>query len=159
MAKCVEDDDDKIREMSRMFFAELAGKDNAVYNHFVDMFSLLSSDEGLDEDRFRRIIKFLASFIEKVSITHSLRIPTISNKLHRTSTPNNWPASWLPDWRGLRAKDSGTTSLTPWACCHTRTRRSRSSLVRAARLSRVLLLDYTQLGHECLTFKSMVGCS
>jgi condensin complex subunit 1 len=69
MAKCVEDDDDKIREMSRMFFAELAGKDNAVYNHFVDMFSLLSSDEGLDEDRFKRIIKFLASFIEKVSVT------------------------------------------------------------------------------------------
>lgn len=67
MAKCVEDSDDKLREMSRMFFAELAGKDNAVYNHFVDMFSLLSSDEGLDEERFRRVIKFLAGFIEKVS--------------------------------------------------------------------------------------------
>ena len=67
MAKCVEDTDGRIREMSRMFFAELAGKDNAVYNHFVDMFSLLSADQGLEEDRFRKIIKFLASFIEKVS--------------------------------------------------------------------------------------------
>ena len=66
MAKCVEDADTKVREMSRMFFAELAGKDNAVYNHFVDMFSLLSADEALDEERFRRIVKFLASFIEKV---------------------------------------------------------------------------------------------
>ncbi|KAH9845922.1 putative subunit of condensin protein complex [Teratosphaeria destructans] len=68
MAKCVEDSDDRIREMSRMFFAELAGKDNAIYNHFVDMFSLLSADDGLDEERFRRIIKFLATFIEKVSL-------------------------------------------------------------------------------------------
>jgi condensin complex subunit 1 len=66
MAKCVEDSDERIREMSRMFFAELAGKDNAVYNHFVDMFSLLSADAELDEERFRRVIKFLASFIEKV---------------------------------------------------------------------------------------------
>lgn len=67
MAKCVEDSDERIREMSRMFFAELAGKDNSVYNHFVDMFSLLSADDELDEEKFRRIIKFLASFIEKVS--------------------------------------------------------------------------------------------
>ena len=72
MAKCVEDSDERIREMSRMFFAELAGKDNAVYNHFVDMFSLLSSDEGLEEENFRRVIKFLASFIEKVRFYSSL---------------------------------------------------------------------------------------
>ena len=68
MAKCIEDSDNRIRDMSRMFFAELAGKDNAVYNHFVDMFSLLSADEELEEDRFRRVIKFLAGFIEKVRL-------------------------------------------------------------------------------------------
>jgi condensin complex subunit 1 len=72
MAKCVEDGDERIREMSRMFFGELAGKDNAVYNHFVDMFSLLSADQGLEEDCFRRIIKFLAGFIEKVSLCLSM---------------------------------------------------------------------------------------
>ena len=66
MAKCIEDSDNRVREMSRMFFAELAGKDNAVYNHFVDMFSLLSADEELEEEWFRRIVKFLAGFIEKV---------------------------------------------------------------------------------------------
>lgn len=70
MAKCVEDDDERIREMSRMFFSELSGKDNAIYNHFVDMFSLLSADGELDEETFRRIIKFLASFIEKVTVIH-----------------------------------------------------------------------------------------
>ena len=40
MAKCVEDPDRRVAEMARMFFAELATKDNAVYNHFVDMFGL-----------------------------------------------------------------------------------------------------------------------
>jgi condensin complex subunit 1 len=69
MAKCTEDGDKIIRDMSRMFFTELATKDNAVYNHFVDMFSLLSADGGLEEEGFRRIIKFLLGFIEKVCST------------------------------------------------------------------------------------------
>lgn len=139
MAKCVEDDDDKIREMSRMFFAELAGKDNAVYNHFVDMFSLLSSDEGLDEDRFKRIIKFLASFIEKVSVSRSFGREmklTISN---RTSTPNNSQASSRRDWPGQIARGSGTTLRMLLDCCRTRTRRSRRWSAKAARSSRLLL--------------------
>jgi condensin complex subunit 1 len=67
MAKCLEDEDKRIADLSRMFFTELSTKDNAVYNHFVDMFSLLSAEKDLDEDSLRRIIKFLASFIEKVS--------------------------------------------------------------------------------------------
>lgn len=67
MAKCLEDSDKKIADLSKMFFSELATKDNAVYNHFVDMFSLLSADRELEEDSFKKIIKFLSSFIEKVS--------------------------------------------------------------------------------------------
>jgi condensin complex subunit 1 len=66
MAKCLEDDDKRIADLSRMFFTELSTKDNAVYNHFVDMFSLLSAEKDLEEDSLRRIIKFLAGFIEKV---------------------------------------------------------------------------------------------
>ena len=66
MAKCLEDSDKRIADLSRMFFTELATKDNALYNHFVDMFSLLSAEKELEEDALRRIIKFLASFIEKV---------------------------------------------------------------------------------------------
>ena len=67
MAKCLEDSDKRIADLSKMFFTELATKDNAVYNHFIDMFSLLSAEKGLEEDAFKRIIKFLSSFIEKVS--------------------------------------------------------------------------------------------
>jgi condensin complex subunit 1 len=66
MAKCLEDDDKKIADLARMFFTELATKDNAVYNHFVDMFSLLSSEKELEEDALKRILKFLCGFIEKV---------------------------------------------------------------------------------------------
>jgi len=67
MAKCIEDSDKRIAEMARTFFSELATKDNAVYNQFVDMFSVLSADTGLHQDAFKKIIKFLAGFIEKVS--------------------------------------------------------------------------------------------
>lgn len=67
MAKCLEDSDKRIADLSRMFFTELATKDNAVYNHFIDMFSLLSAEKNLEEDALKRIIKFLSSFIEKVS--------------------------------------------------------------------------------------------
>lgn len=68
MAKCLEDSDKRIADLSKMFFTELATKDNAVYNHFVDMFSLLSAEKELEEDALRRIVKFLASFIEKVRL-------------------------------------------------------------------------------------------
>ncbi|KAK0342387.1 condensin complex non-SMC subunit Cnd1 [Friedmanniomyces endolithicus] len=89
MAKCVEDPDERVREMSRMFFGELAGKDNAVYNHFVDMFSLLSADAGLEEDRFRRVIKFLASFIEKDK--HAKQLASkLAPRLQRAENERQW---------------------------------------------------------------------
>lgn len=65
MAKCLEDPDRRIADLSRMFFTELATKDNAVYNQYVDMFSVLSADQNLEEDSFKKILKFLSSFIEK----------------------------------------------------------------------------------------------
>lgn len=66
MAKCLEDEDRRIADLARMFFTELSTKDNAVYNHFVDMFSLLSAGERMEEESFRRIIRFLLGFVEKV---------------------------------------------------------------------------------------------
>jgi condensin complex subunit 1 len=71
MAKCLEDGDKRIADLARMFFTELATKDNALYNQFVDMFSILTRDgplEGgvMEEEALRRILKFLCGFIEKV---------------------------------------------------------------------------------------------
>lgn len=66
MAKCLEDEDRRIADLARMFFTELSTKDNAVYNHFVDMFGLLSGGQ-MEEENFRRIVRFLLGFVEKVS--------------------------------------------------------------------------------------------
>ena len=68
MAKCLEDEDKRIADLARMFFTELSTKDNAVYNHFVDMFSLLSADRRIEEESFRRIVRFLLGFVEKVRL-------------------------------------------------------------------------------------------
>ena len=91
MAKCLEDSDKRIADLSRMFFTELATKDNAVYNHFIDMFSLLTSEKGIEEDALKRIVKFLSSFIEKVSRMSAtcLFYSSLLN-FRRTSTPSSW---------------------------------------------------------------------
>jgi len=71
MAKCLEDEDRRIADLAKMFFTELSTKDNAIYNAFIDIFSLLSSHKNpLEEDSLKRIVKFLMSFIEKVLVLH-----------------------------------------------------------------------------------------
>lgn len=69
IAKCLEDDDPIFVEMARTFFSELATKDKAVYGNFQNTFQLLSADTTLSEEAFRRIIKYIAGFIEKVCLT------------------------------------------------------------------------------------------
>lgn len=65
MAQCLEDPDQGISDMCKLFFTELSTKDNAVYNGFIDIFSGLSNDDNLEKDAMKRIIKFLLSFVEK----------------------------------------------------------------------------------------------
>ena len=65
MAKCLENPDQGISDMCRLFFAELATKDNAIYNGFIDIFSGLSSDQSLSNAEFKRILKFLIGFVDK----------------------------------------------------------------------------------------------
>lgn len=116
MAKCLEDGDKRIADLARMFFTELSTKDNAVYNHFVDMFSLLSADQTIDEDSFKRVMKFLLGFVEKVSpwlyaaFVHLLA-PQI-NKRNRTNTLGNWQRSSLPVYHAATRRGSGTTLRT-----------------------------------------------
>lgn len=97
MAKCLEDKDRKIADLARMFFTELATKDNAVYNQFVDIFSVLtasssaSSAQGapLEEDSMRRIVKFLAGFIEKDKHARQLA-EKLAARLSRCDTERQW---------------------------------------------------------------------
>ncbi|CAK7206313.1 condensin complex non-SMC subunit Cnd1 [Sporothrix eucalyptigena] len=89
MAKCLEDDDKRIADLARMFFTELSTKDNAVYNHFVDMFSLLSAETSLDEESFRRIVRFLLGFVEKDKHAKQLA-EKLAARLARCDTERQW---------------------------------------------------------------------
>lgn len=175
MAKCLEDGDKKIADLSRMFFTELATKDNAVYNQFVDMFSVLSSDrESLEEEAFRRIIKFLAGFVEKVRwsllffsfssfvfvvsvfpplvfrlrgvITYLNRPADIST---RTNTPNSSRRNSPPDYRDVKTRDSGTTWRTRWVCCSTKTRTFKRRCRTGSRSCRRRLEWYFPVARAC----------
>ena len=63
MALCTEDEDPRIKAMARSFFKELSTKDNAIYNNLPDIISNLSTT---DETTYRKIVKYLFSFIAKV---------------------------------------------------------------------------------------------
>ncbi|KAK4225679.1 putative condensin complex subunit 1 [Podospora fimiseda] len=89
MAKCLEDEDKRIADLARMFFTELSTKDNAVYNHFVDMFSLLTTDERIDEESFKRIVRFLLGFVEKDKHAKQLA-DKLAARLPRCDTERQW---------------------------------------------------------------------
>ncbi|KAK4235553.1 condensin complex subunit 1 [Achaetomium macrosporum] len=89
MAKCLEDEDKRIADLARMFFTELSTKDNAVYNHFVDMFSLLSADRRINEESFRRIVRFLLGFVEKDKHAKQLA-EKLAARLARCENERQW---------------------------------------------------------------------
>ncbi|KAJ1731254.1 condensin complex non-SMC subunit Cnd1 [Coemansia biformis] len=66
MAKCLEDKDQRVADMARLFFTELSTKDNAVYNNLPDIISSLSiGTNAVNEESFARIMKFLFDFIKE----------------------------------------------------------------------------------------------
>lgn len=89
MAKCLEDDDKDISDLARMFFSELATKDNAIYNGFIDMFSMLAVDQDLSEESLHKIFKFLVSFIDKDKQVKQLS-EKLYNRLDKCETEKAW---------------------------------------------------------------------
>ena len=89
MAKCLENPDQGISDMCRLFFTELATKDNAIYNGFIDIFSNLSSDTMLEQDGFKKIIKFLLSFIEKERHQKQL-CDKLCSRLKKCTSQEQW---------------------------------------------------------------------
>jgi len=49
MAKCLEDPDARIADLSKLFFTELASKENALYNNMPDIISNLSTTGPLED--------------------------------------------------------------------------------------------------------------
>lgn len=70
IAKCLIDEDERIRGLSRIFFAEMADRDagqgnNGIYNHIPDILSHLSASAAVNEEDFRTIMRFIFDFIRK----------------------------------------------------------------------------------------------
>ena len=90
MAKCLEDSDERIADLAMLFFTDLSTKDNAIYNNLPDgtcfsfsgvyvparswadplhtVISHLSVGEhAMDEEGFQRTMRYIFTFIEKVT--------------------------------------------------------------------------------------------
>ena len=70
IAKCLIDEDERIRGLARIFFSEMADRDagqgnNGIYNHIPDILSHLSASSSVSEDDFRSIMRFIFDFIRK----------------------------------------------------------------------------------------------
>lgn len=65
MAKCLEDSDERIRNLAKLFFTELAAKENSIYNNLPDIISNLVE---FDQAKYYRIMKFVIGFITKVCL-------------------------------------------------------------------------------------------
>ncbi|CAI4046650.1 hypothetical protein SKDZ_12G3030 [Saccharomyces kudriavzevii ZP591] len=89
MAKCLDNPDQGISDMCRLFFSELASKDNAIYNGFIDIFGNLSSDDLLGKESFKRIIKFLLTFIDKERHQKQLNEKLVG-RLKKCETQKQW---------------------------------------------------------------------
>lgn len=86
MAKCLEDEEPRISDLAKLFFKELSTKDNAIYNNLPDgmirltvhftnvphiitpvISHLSTGDHAVEEETFKSTMRYIFSFIEKVS--------------------------------------------------------------------------------------------
>ena len=78
ISKCLIDSDSRIRNLSRIFFSEMADRGEAgsgIYNLIPDILSHLSAEgikNEIDEESFKNIMKFIFEFIKKEKQMESL---------------------------------------------------------------------------------------
>jgi condensin complex subunit 1 len=74
MAMCLEDTEQRISDLARLFFYELAAKENAaaIYNIIPGLISGLSQISNLPFESVQNIVRFLFSFIQKEKQLESL---------------------------------------------------------------------------------------
>ncbi|GMF00032.1 unnamed protein product [[Candida] boidinii] len=75
--------------MCKLFFTELATKDNAIYNGFIDMFSGLAADPDLDKAALKRIIMFVVPFIDKERHKSQL-VLKLYQRMLKVDTKDQW---------------------------------------------------------------------
>jgi condensin complex subunit 1 len=90
MALCLEDADDRIQDMARLFFGEFKLKQQGMllYNLLPDMVSRLSTS-NVEEGKFRRVIKYVFAFVDKAKQTDGL-VDKFCQRFRATDDQRQW---------------------------------------------------------------------
>lgn len=90
MALCLEDTDERIQDMARLFFGEFKLKQQGMllYNLLPDMVSRLSTS-NVEENKFRRVIKYVFGFIDKAKQTDGL-VDKFCQRFRTTDDQRQW---------------------------------------------------------------------
>ncbi|THU93618.1 hypothetical protein K435DRAFT_187993 [Dendrothele bispora CBS 962.96] len=90
MAKCLEDEDQRIADLAKLFFRDLATKDNAIYNNLPDIISHLSTGEhAVDEETFQKTLKYIFTFIEKEKQAETI-VEKLCQRFRLSEDPRQW---------------------------------------------------------------------
>ncbi|GAA5989443.1 hypothetical protein JCM10908_000476 [Rhodotorula pacifica] len=90
MAKCLSDNDKRIKDLAHLFFEELATKEKAIYNNLPDIISHLSSGSNpVDEDTFQVSMKFIFKFVDKKKEAESI-VEKLCQRFSGTNQPRQW---------------------------------------------------------------------
>jgi condensin complex subunit 1 len=90
MAKCLIDSDPRIRDLAKLFFSELAGKDSTIYNNLPDIISNLSHGEhAVVEDDFRAIMGHLFSHLKRDRQSENL-IEKLCHRFRLSDNERHW---------------------------------------------------------------------
>ncbi len=90
MAKCLEDPEPRVSDLAKLFFSELATKENAVYNNLPDIISHLSiGKHAVDEETFARTMKFIFTFIDKEKQAENV-VEKLCQRFRLTNEERQW---------------------------------------------------------------------
>lgn len=90
MAKCLEDEDERIADLAKLFFSELSTKENAIYNNLPDVISHLSvGAHAVEEPVFQSTMRYIFSFIEKEKQAENI-VEKLCQRFRLTEDPRQW---------------------------------------------------------------------
>ncbi|CAG0901703.1 unnamed protein product [Darwinula stevensoni] len=90
VALCIMDPDPGVSNAARLFFVELAGKGNSVYNVLPDIISRLSDAEvGTSEEHFQNILNFIITVTQKEKQMDGL-VEKLVNRFPAATTERQW---------------------------------------------------------------------
>ncbi|KAH9836066.1 non-SMC mitotic condensation complex subunit 1-domain-containing protein [Rhodofomes roseus] len=90
MAKCLEDEDERIADLAKLFFSELSTKDNAIYNNLPDVISHLSvGAHAVEEAIFQSTMRYIFNFIEKEKQAENI-VEKLCQRFRLTEDPRQW---------------------------------------------------------------------